>query len=156
MKHFKTLSVVAISILIITGAVYALQAPQIAELANPNGEQVFVTEEGETFLVNSSVENGLGSVNRANEYQSTTTASGTTAGDYVIKSGTGTLGSIVVASSSASTFTILDANGTATTTVATLKASIGEATYTFDLNLFNGLIITVPSSFNGQYITTYR
>jgi len=49
MKHFKTLIVIAIAVLLIVGGAYAMRTPKTAELANPNGEQVFVTEEGETF-----------------------------------------------------------------------------------------------------------
>ena len=101
-------------------------------------------------------EQPVGSVARGGEYHATTTTSGTAAANYVIQTGRGTLGSIIVASSSGSTFTVLDANGTATTTIATLKASIAEGTFTFDRMLSYGLIITVPSGFNGQYITTYR
>ena len=111
---------------------------------------------GGSVGMNLNKEKKLGSVALSNDYTATTTTSGTAAANYTIFSGSGSLGSIVVASSSASTFTILDANGTATTTVATLKAAIGENTYTFDRALTNGLIITVPSGFNGQYITTYR
>lgn len=108
------------------------------------------------FLINSP-DNPLGSVQNSSEYHATTTAANTSAATYTIFTGPGTLGSLVVASSSGSTFTILDANGTtATTTAAIFKASVAEGTYTFDRVLLNGLLITVPAGFNGNYITTYR
>ena len=98
----------------------------------------------------------LGSVQQASEYHATTTASGISADDYVIFEGSGVLGSVIISSSSASTFTVLDADGDSTTTVATIVAAADEQTFTFDTNLYNGLILTIPASFDGQFITTYR
>lgn len=97
----------------------------------------------------------VGSVMPSGEYKATTT-SATATGNYVILEDAGTLGSIIIASSSASTFTVLDADGTATRTVATLKAGATEGVFTFDTSLYNGLILQIPSGFVGQYITTYR
>ena len=105
------------------------------------------------FLSKTSPES-IGSVASGGEYHATTTAANTAVANYTISTGKGTLGSIIVASSSGSTFTVLDANGTATTTIVTLKASTAEGTFTFDRLLSYGLIITVRSVFNGLYITT--
>ena len=98
----------------------------------------------------------LGSTGHADLLFSTTTPSGIANADYIITTSPGAVGTIMVASSSASTFTVLDANGTNTTTVATLKAAIGEGSYILDRSLIYGLVIQVPAAFNGQYVTTYR
>lgn len=101
----------------------------------------------------------VGSVAIGSEYHATTTLSGTAAGDYVVTTRPTTLGSIVIASSSASTFTVINYDGVSTTvssTIATMKASAAENTYTFDTFLPAGLTIRLPSGFTGQFITTYR
>jgi hypothetical protein len=105
-----------------------------------------------------SKDNPVGSVAIGTSYQATTTIPTTVAGTYLIKSGSGVLGSIVVASSSSSIFSVKDANitGAATSTMVILKGAIGEGTYTFDMNFYNGLYITIPTNFIGEYITTYR
>lgn len=99
----------------------------------------------------------LGSVQVGNSYQATTTAQGATAGLYTITSVPGVLGSVVVVSTSAvGGFTVYDATDAGTTTLIALPASTPAGTYTFDTNIFRGLRISVPSGFNGQFITTYR
>lgn len=99
----------------------------------------------------------LGSVQVGSSYQSTTTAQGATAGLYTLTSVPGVLGSIVVVSTSAvGGFTVYDATDAGTTTLVALPASTPAGTYTFDLNVFRGLRISVPSGFSGQFITTYR
>lgn len=103
------------------------------------------------------IEPTLGSVQVGSGYQSTTTAQGATAGVYSLTSVPGVLGSIVVVSTSAvGGFTVYDASDSGTTTLVALPASTPAGTYTFDLNVFRGLRISVPSSFSGQFITTYR
>lgn len=98
----------------------------------------------------------FGGVNQSNDYFSTTTDSGTAAAVYYVKTTPGAVGEITVASSSRSTFTVLDTNGLATTTVATLKAGVSEGTFQLNRSFIYGVGIQVPSGFNGQYITTYR
>lgn len=99
----------------------------------------------------------LGSVQIGSSYQSTTTAQGITAGTYTLTAVPGVLGSIVVVSTSAvGGFTVYDATDAGTTTLVALPASTPAGTYTFDMNVFRGLRITVPSGFSGQFITTYR
>lgn len=99
----------------------------------------------------------LGSVQIGNSYQATTTAQGATAGLYTLTSVPGVLGSVVVVSTSAvGGFTIYDATDAGTTTLIALPASTPAGTYTFDTNIFRGLRISVPASFSGQFITTYR
>lgn len=105
----------------------------------------------------------LGSVIQGNEYTSTTTDSGSV-GHWLARSVTGgstcALGSIVVASSSVTTFQIWDATTTVTdlasTSLVTLKASVPEGTYTFDVGCSRGLVVDVPTNFDGNYVVTYR
>lgn len=102
-------------------------------------------------------ENIVGSVAQANEYHATTTYVGATAGTYTITSSTNAvLGSVVITSSTPTSFTIFDADGSATTTVVTFKESTAVGTYTFDIGLLRGLRITIPSGFTGNFVTTYR
>lgn len=111
------------------------------------------------FISHDSVKNtSLGSVMQTGEYQSTTTV-GMTTGQRVINANPGTLGSIIVASSSATTFKIWNATSTtdtASSTVTQFVASPTNGTYTFDLILTRGLIIEMPTGFNGSYTITYR
>lgn len=122
-------------LLIIVAAVFIFSPKQTAHITEPT----------------------LGSVQVGSGYQATTTAVGATAGLYVISAVPGTLGSIVIVSTTpVSGFTVYDADSTATTTVVAFPASTAAGTYTFDTNIFRGLRISVPSGFNGQFITTYR
>lgn len=121
----------------------------------------------------------VASVSQASEYRSTMATSGlaSASAGRLIMTGQGTLGSIVVSSTSASTFTVWDATSTATTSyqtatlrpdlteassttygrpVAVFKASVGENTYTFDATLYKGLVLEVPTGFTGSYTITYR
>jgi hypothetical protein len=105
----------------------------------------------------------LGSVMQGGEYNATTTISTSAGTHWVARSVTSgsscTLGSIIVASSSATTFTIWNATSTtdvSSTTITTLKASVGEGTYTYDIVCSRGLVIETPASFDGSYTVTYR
>lgn len=105
----------------------------------------------------------LGSVTQGNEYNSTTTRSTSAGTHWVAKTTTNggmcALGSIVVASSSATTLTIWNATSTtdsASTTIATLKAGVAEGTYTFDAVCTRGVVVATPASFNGMYVVTWR
>jgi len=102
----------------------------------------------------------VGSVQYASEYHATSTQAGTAAGLNNIFERVGTLGSItIVSSSAAGGFTVYDADSvtsTPTTTIAVFPASATAGTYVFDVGLTQGLRITVPSNFNGNFITTYR
>lgn len=99
----------------------------------------------------------LGSVTRSNEYHATSTLNATAAGTYTIQSGAGVLGSVIIVSTTGATgFSVLDTDGTATTTIAQFAASPVVGTYTFDITFQRGLSIVVPSSFTGHFVTTYR
>lgn len=107
-----------------------------------------------------SQETSLSSVERSSEYQATSTLNATAAGEYTIFTGVGTLGSIVIVSSTPAVgFAVYDAgivSSTPTTTLAIFNASPVVGTYTFDRVVTRGLRLVVPSGFNGQIITTYR
>jgi anti-sigma28 factor (negative regulator of flagellin synthesis) len=106
-------------------------------------------------------ETAMGSISQDQEYNATTT---TAAETRVLKttyqtSGTCGFGSIVVASSSATSYTIKNATSTtdiASSTIVTLKAGIAEGTYTFDATCSRGLIIEAPAGFSGFYVATWR
>lgn len=115
------------------------------------------------LTIQNPVSDTLGSVARGGEYQATTTSTMGTNKHQLIQSAYNsssvTLGSIVVASTSATTIKIWNATSTtdiASTTLGTLKASVAEGTYTFDLILTRGLILEIPTGFNGNYIITHR
>lgn len=116
------------------------------------------------------------SVPIGNEYQSTmatSTMASASAGNRIF-TGSGTLGSLIITSpaSAGGNLVVWDATSTATTTYATYDntnttktygrkvAEIATATiagtYTFDVALFKGLVIEIPSSWNGIYTISYR
>lgn len=102
----------------------------------------------------------LGSVQTGSEYGYGTT---TAAGNQVFRTtanGTGcTLGSIIIASSSATGFTVWNATSTTdvgSTTIATFGPADDEGTYTFDAACSRGISIIAPTGFNGFVITTHR
>lgn len=77
--------------------------------------------------------------------------------DNLVLGGSGALGKIIVASSSASAFSVYD--GTATTTgtlLVTLPASIPQGEYEFDIAVRTGLIVDGAAGFNGDYVITYQ
>lgn len=87
----------------------------------------------------------------------------TAAGSQVFKSTTQTpvctLGSILIASSSATAFTVRNATSTtdvASTTIAVFEANAFEGTYTFDVACTRGVAIEAPTGFNGFVTTTFR
>lgn len=100
----------------------------------------------------------LGSVQDGSEYSYGTT---TAAGLKSFKQATPacTLGSIVIASSSATAFTVKNASSTtdvSSTTIASFEANAAEGTYTFDVSCARGVAVDAPTGFNGYVITTYR
>ena len=104
-----------------------------------------------------------GGVVQGSEYNSTTTIAASAGIHWLAKgiSGGGicTLGSIVVASSSDTSFTLWNATSTtdsASTTITTLVADVAEGTYIYDITCSRGLIIAAPTDFDGSYTTTYR
>jgi hypothetical protein len=75
----------------------------------------------------------------------------------LVRTGYGTLGSIVIASTSAMIVRVYD--GTATTTgtlLATFPSNSVVGTYTFDVAVKTGIVLDVPASFNGSWVVTTR
>ena len=101
----------------------------------------------------------LSGVAVSSEYQATTTNSAVAGFEDSLCVGPCTLGSIIVASSSGTTFKIMNATSTtdvSSSTAVTLVASISAGTYTFDVMYARGVAVDVPEGFNGQYIVTWR
>lgn len=128
------------------------------------------------FIVGQQTKTAFGSTSRGSEYQSyiaSSTNASASAGT-LLGTGPSTLGSVVVtsAASAGAYFRVWDATSTATSTyqnsdntststtygrlIAQFKATAAEQTYTFDANAFKGIVIEVPSSWNGIYTVTYR
>lgn len=78
---------------------------------------------------------------RPSNYANISTATTTT-----VKSGTGTLQRIVVNSTAAGAITVYDNTAGSGTKIATLKASIGEGTYTFGATFNKGLTIVTAAA----------
>lgn len=106
-------------------------------------------------------------VDWGNEYNarllSSTNASGTAL--TVLKTGYGSVGSVVVSSSSPALLTypslvIYDATSTMSTSTARRIGQFGSAsangTYTFDAVVTYGVAVEVPVGFAGAYTITYR
>jgi len=117
----------------------------------------------------------IGSVAFGNEYQSyRITSDNASTSAQLVKLGSGTLGSIIVSSSTAGTLEVYDgvisgktltggdltpgqgATTTATTTVALFPASAVAGTYTFDAVIKNSLYVLPSTNFVGSYTITYR
>ena len=110
----------------------------------------------------------LGSVAIANEYQATTTANGAIPQWSILKTGEGSLGSVVItiAGVAGQTFTLYDANTVAstttsgshaTTTIAKFKSDAAVGTYVFDTMFHYGLMFeTSGASSLGTTTITWR
>lgn len=109
----------------------------------------------------------LGSIMEGGEYNSYYASSAiASSSPILLKTGWGSLGSIVVSSTTAATgyapITVYDAaSTTAATSTATVLVKFSDdsqlnGTYVYDLSFSTGLMIEVPAAFNGLYTITYR
>ncbi len=99
-----------------------------------------------------------GGVDTGQEYNATSTVD-MTARFGVLKTSTGALGSVIVASSSATTFKVWNATSTtdvASTTPVQFVASPDNGTYIFDAVFDRGIIVETISGFDGSYTITWR
>lgn len=108
----------------------------------------------------------IGSVVTGSEYNSATVRSTNASGTatMAIKSGQGTVGSVIV-TVPASAGDIVLYNATSTTGYSSstgrvltkfTAASDVAGTYTFDASFTDGLYVDVPVGFTGEYVITYR
>lgn len=109
----------------------------------------------------------LGSVSIGSGYMfkvATSTNSSATV-PYVIRGGSGILGSIIIGSSTPGTVggsavRIYDnalATSTGTSTlIGVIRPGTAEQTITFDVNVVRGIVLDIPVGFNGVYTVTYR
>ena len=70
----------------------------------------------------------------------------------VVKSGAGTLHAIIINSTAAGTITVYDNTAGSGTKIATLKASIVEGTYTFNVKFGTGLYVIPAAASNVTYV----
>ena len=121
-----------------------------------------------TNVVDASIQDG-----EAYNYTRVTNLNASTS-PQIIKAGNGTLGSIVVSSTTVGTLNVYDgtkmdvktllgastgqtyATTTATSTMALMGASIAAGTYTFDVAFTNNLVIMPSVDFYGSYTITWR
>jgi len=100
------------------------------------------------------------------EYKATSTI---TMGSSTMKQifvGSGTLGSVVVAGTSSVALRVWDsatstsASSTnpinASSTIVQFNPEVTTGTYTFDVSIYKGLVIELPTGFNGSYTVTFR
>lgn len=111
-------------------------------------------------LLGGSSDTTFGSVTVGNDYQ-TYEATSTMSGAKIVKAGSGSFGSLIVASSTtAGTFGIYDnalATSTATSTrIAVFQPGLAGGTYTFDREILLGIVLDIGPGFNGDYVVTYR
>src|SRR3990167_203899 len=113
-----------------------------------------------------------GSIRIGDELQATSTApssayGATISGDTLIKTGTGALGSVVILGANTGIINFYDATttsvdkrtgNTATSTIliASFPASVVAGTYTFDIEVKNGLLLDIDSVSIATSSITYR
>lgn len=133
MSKIKSLSIAVV----IVGALFIL----ILQLNKNADASVVVGNDYKSYLVDSTV-------------ASTT--------PVIVKVGQGSLGSIIIASSTTSSiFAVYDhtyaTSSVATSTkIVTFPVSASGGTYTFDREISKGIVLHVPASFAGTYVVTYR
>lgn len=103
------------------------------------------------------------SVAVGNDYKSVefTSSNASSTAPTIVKSGPGSLGSIIIASSTTGAiFRVYDnavSTSSATSTrIVSFPASASAGTYTFDREIQRGIVVEAPAGFNGSYVVTYR
>lgn len=113
----------------------------------------------------------MGSTIQGNDYQSTSTAAGSAYGtigaDKLVKTGQGSLASVIVTGAAAGPILLLDATttdinkrtgntSTSSILIASIPASLAAGTYTFDVEYTTGLYINLLSGTMPTSTITYR
>ena len=112
-------------------------------------------------------EKPMGSVGQGGEYKYTQLTGAVATTSTAIKSGVGTLGSVVITADSASgAVVIYDATSTAALSgssalysrIADLEDGLVEGVYTFDVSFYNGLVLDTTNwaAFAGDWTVTHR
>lgn len=162
---YKPLAIAIVAILLIGVGVYAIQPPKKAEIINPNGEQVFATEDGQTFLVEDEPQISLGG--GLSQYNATTTLEGGINADYLITTGFGTLGSVIVTLAGDAKFALYDATttninlrtgnkATSSILIADFPANLAAGVYEFNAIFDDGLYFDVKSGTLGTSTITWN
>ena len=124
------------------------------------------------MLVLQSPNDALGSIRSGDEYVATSTASNamygsTITGDKLIKTGYGSLGSVVITGAgtgiwniyNATTSNVLNRTGqpaTSTILLASFPASVAAGTYVFDVTYTTGLLVELESGIMATSTITYK
>jgi len=120
-----------------------------------------------SFIFQANVSN-LGSASGRDLYNYQNISSVDAGKIMVVRSNSAILGSLVIASSSSAGEIIIydnsSATGVSTTTVASstatkisrIKVGTAENTLTYDVLAPNGIVLGIPSTFNGNYTLTWK
>ena len=110
-------------------------------------------------------QSSLGSVAQGGEYKYTLYTGSSIASTSLIKTGVGTLGSVIITEDQAGAVTLYDATSTAALdgaaalfdTIAIFESAQAEGVYTFDTSFYNGLVISLDGeTFAGNMTVTHR
>jgi len=122
-------------------------------------------------MVSNTTNKALGSVSVTDEYRATSTASsgiyGAFTGDNFVKTGQGTLGSVVITGANTGIVNIYNATtsnvnlrtgnkASSTIHLASFPANTAAQTYTFDVGFTDGLFIDLESGLMPTTTITYR
>lgn len=106
-----------------------------------------------------SKDNPTGSVVDAGTYsfKNMTSTNASSTASAVIRSGVGTLGSVIVNTAHATIVRVYDGTATSTgTLIASFPSSAIVGTYTFDIGVKQGIAVDIPAGFDGNFTVTYR
>jgi len=108
-------------------------------------------------------EQPLGSVSTASEYKYVHYSGSGIASTTLLKTGSGTFGSVIITEDQAGAVILYDATSTAAigtgfeTAIATFESAQLEGVYTFDVSFYNGLVFSgAGETFAGNWTITYR
>lgn len=100
---------------------------------------------------------GGGSFADSYNFKSITSSNASSTAPFVIRGGSGVIGKVIIASSTASTFGVYEGTATSTgTLITTFVASAPEGEYTFDVASNQGFSLDLPATFDGSVVVTYK
>jgi len=90
-------------------------------------------------------------------YKNITSANASSIAGVAVRSGFGTLGSIVINTTHATIIRVYDGTATSTgTLIASFPASAVVGTYTYDVSVSKGIVLDVPAGYAGNITVTSR